>query len=274
MITANTQYIQLEGHYPTVMYLPDFQVKSGVPLHYLEWIGEYILYKKPPLIVHSGDFADMPSLSTYDIGKKSFEGRRYIKDIESTRHAMDILLKPIRTYNARQKSFRQKQYKPRMVLTLGNHEDRITRAIESDAKLDGTMALSDLGYEEAGWEVYPFLQPVIIDNIAYCHFFPRGANGRVNQLTRGAPNALTQVKREMMSCTSGHMQGLDFGIYTAAGGRRLYGLIAGSCYLHDENYMGFQGNSYWRGIVMKHEVEHGQYDPMFVSLKYLERKYG
>ena len=55
--------------------IPDCQVKDGVPLEYLEWIGHYIVEKKPDVIINIGDFADMPSLSSYDVGKKSFEGR-------------------------------------------------------------------------------------------------------------------------------------------------------------------------------------------------------
>ena len=57
------------------MVIPDVQCKEGVDISHLEWIGKYAAEKKPDVIVCLGDFADMPSLSTYDIGKKSFEGR-------------------------------------------------------------------------------------------------------------------------------------------------------------------------------------------------------
>jgi hypothetical protein len=43
--------------------------------------------------------------------------------------------------------------------------------------------------------------------------------------------------------------------------------------MHDEEYLGPEGNNYWRGIVVKHEVRNGMYDPMFVSLDYLLRKW-
>ncbi len=55
----------------------------------------------------------MESLSSYDRGKRSFEGRRYKADIEVANHAMDMLTKPFRDIP---------DYKPRMVLTLGNHD--------------------------------------------------------------------------------------------------------------------------------------------------------
>lgn len=52
------------------------------------------------------------------------------------------------------------------------------------------------------------------------------------------------------------------------------GLAAGAFYQHDEDYMpSFQGNHYWRGIIVLNEVRQGTYDPMFVSLNYLLEKY-
>jgi len=61
--------------------IPDCQVKPGVDLSYLTWIGKYLAEKKPDVIVCIGDFADMESLSLYDVGKKSFEGRTYKADL-------------------------------------------------------------------------------------------------------------------------------------------------------------------------------------------------
>ena len=44
--------------------IPDCQVRPGDDLSFLNWIGQYIIDKKPDVIVHLGDFADMPSLSS------------------------------------------------------------------------------------------------------------------------------------------------------------------------------------------------------------------
>ena len=255
------------------IFIPDIQVHDGVPLDHLDWIGRYIVDKKPDVIIQAGDFADMPSLSSYDKGKKGFEGRRYNKDIQSAREAMNVLLHPLNQLQQSQKKGKKKLYLPEMHLTYGNHEDRIDRAIESEAILEGTISKEDLGYEEAGWTTHPFLETVEKDGILYSHFFPRNANGRIIQNKRGAPSARTQVIREMQSCTSGHLQGLDSFIYQTRKGRK-YGLIAGSCYLHEESYLTPQGTHYWRGIIHKHEVLNGEYDAMFISLGYLCRRYG
>ena len=207
----------------------------------------------------------MESLSSYDKGKKSFEGRRYVKDIEATEKAMDSLLKPIKEYNKRN---RRNQYKPRMVLTLGNHEYRIARAVEMQPELDGLMGYKDLPYEE--WEVHDFLKPVCIDGIYYCHYFtnPSSLTGTVlgGQME-------TKLKNTGHSFTMGHQQKLQYGMRHLSTGQTLHGLVAGACYLHDEDYLGYQGNNYWRGIVLKHRVKKGEYDPCFVSLNYLKEKY-
>lgn len=248
--------------------IPDCQVKPGCSIEYLEWIGEYLADKKPDVIVQIGDFADMPSLSSYDVGKKSFEGRRYINDVEYAREAMGLFLRPIRREMDRLRHNKWKQWNPRCVLTLGNHEERIVRATESDPKLDGTLGIGDLGYQEHGFEVYPFLEPVFIDGVAYSHYFTSGVMGRP------VSNARLLVQKKLQSCVQGHHQHWDIHRSVRADGKAVIGLFAGSCYTHNEDYLGPQGNNYDRGFWILHEVDDGDFQPMFVSLKYLEKKYG
>ena len=246
----------------THLFIPDVQSKPGAPMRHLDWVGRYIEEKRPDVIVCAGDFNDMASLSSYDRGKKSFEGRRYKKDIENGIRAMETLLAP----------FAGKRYSPRLVLTLGNHEERIERVAELQPELDGTISTADLRYEDFGWEVAKFLEVVTIDGIAYSHFFPRAASGKVVQNRNGAPSARAQLVREGRSCTAGHAQGLDIACLPLAG-RLQWGLVAGSCYLHTEGYLGPQGNQHWQGIVLKNGVSRGTYSPILVDLDYLKRRY-
>lgn len=250
------------------LYLPDCQVKPGTDIEYLSHIGQYIVHKKPDVIVCGGDFADMPSLSSYDVGKKSFEGRRYKADVEATIAAMAVLLEPLQEFNRKAKQHHRERYNPKLVLTLGNHEDRINRAVNNDPKLDGTIGISDLKYEEFGWEVYDFLDVVVIDGVAYSHYFTTGVMGRP------CTSAAAQLTKKHMSCIAGHQQGLQIATGHRADGGRLTSIIAGSCYTHDEDYMGPQGNKHWRGCLMLHEVNNGEFDLMPISLDYLRKKYG
>ena len=214
-----------------------------------------------------GDFADMPSLSSYDIGKRDFEGRRYKHDIQASHEAMAALLSPIWDFNYKAKKNKEKQYNPKQVLLLGNHENRINRAINNDPKIDGVLSVDDLGYEGYGWEVIPFLDVHIEDGIAYSHYFVTGVAGRP------ASTASAQLRKTNMSSVAGHQQGKQIAYATKADGTTITGIIAGSCYEHDEDYMGAQGNKHWRGCLMLHEVDNGSFDEMWISLDYINRKY-
>jgi len=248
--------------------LPDCQVKPGVPLNHLEWAGRFVVDKRPEVVVCLGDFADMPSLSSYDVGKKSFEGRRYKADIEAAQLGMETFLKPIKELNKELARKKVKQYYPRFILTLGNHENRINRCIESDPKLEGTISVSDLKYWE-NWEVYDFLDVAIVDGVCYSHYFTSGVLGR----PVSSPNVLLTKKHQ--SCVMGHVQTDGIASQYRGDGTRITGIFAGSFYQHDEDYMNPQGNrNMWRGVWMLHEVENGSFDPLQISLNYLKRKYG
>lgn len=253
--------------------IPDTQIRPDDDLSFLTWIGEYIVDKKPDVVVQLGDWADMHSLSSYDMGRKSGEGARYSEDIEAANAGIEALMAPINEYNNKRRKNKKALYTPRWVVTLGNHENRINKHVEAYPLLDKVLSTDDIKFKENGWEVYDFLEVVVVDGIAYSHFFPRGPNGRIMQTYRGAPNARVQVVREGRSCTAGHMQGLDWAVHPT-GHNIQYGLIAGSCYKHQETYLSPQGTNHWRGIIVKNQVKNGEYDPLFVSLDYLERRYG
>ena len=247
--------------------IPDTQVKPDISLDYLTWIGQYAAAKKPDVIVQIGDFADLPSLSSYDIGKKSFEGRTYKSDVRASVKGMKAFMAPIKKEQQRLVRNKDKRWKPRLVLTLGNHEERILRAIEYDRKLEDLIGVDDLKYEEFGWEVYPFLDVIVIDGIAYSHYFTSGVMGRP------CTTAQAMLNKKHMSCFAGHQQGRQIAYARRADGTEITGIIAGSCYEHDEDYLNMQSNNHWRGVYMLHEVNEGSFDEMAVSLDYLKRTY-
>lgn len=240
--------------------IPDCQVKPGVRTDHMDWIGNFIVEKKPDVIVNIGDFWDMESLSIYDKGKLPFEGRRYTKCVKAGRDAMERLLKPIDDYN---RTAREK-YRPRMVFTLGNHEIRLVRLVDENPQFEGKFDLNDLGIQEYGWEQHDYLKVVKIDGIKYAHYFISGSKGNP------VSSAAAMLKNEQSSCTMGHVQKFDIAVHPKTLNTAIF---SGTCYLHDERYLGHQGNSQKRGIVVKHEVEDGVFDFMYVSLKFLEKAY-
>lgn len=251
----------------------DTQVRPGISLEYLRWIGEYIVRKQPDVIILIGDHADMPSLSSYDKGKRTAEGKRVKEDIQAAIDGMAVLLGPLNTFQTKQCDDGVavgEIYNPRLVLTLGNHEDRISRHVDANPEMHGFLSMDDLEYEAFGWEVIPFLTPIEIDGVYYCHYFPNVMTGK--PLGGTAANMLKTIGE---SFTMGHRQILDVATRTLqTSGNRQWGVICGSSYVHDESYKGVQGNKHWRGILVKHNVKNGSYDPLFISMDWLEKEYG
>ena len=62
--------------YKKHLVIPDTQIKPGVPTNFLAWIGQYIVEKRPDVVVHLGDHWDMPSLSSYDSAGPRTAARR------------------------------------------------------------------------------------------------------------------------------------------------------------------------------------------------------
>jgi len=183
------------------------------------------------------------------------EGRRYARDVQAGNEGIEMLRAPARKAGL----------KTEFHLLRGNHENRIAVAIEEDPRLEGSIGLHDL--KSPDWKVHDFLVPVWIDGICYSHYFYQPLTGR--PFTGTVDNRLKQIGH---SFTMGHQQTLLYGVRFVAS-KSQHGLVAGACYLHDEDYKGPQGNAHWRGIVVKHDVRAGSYNPMFVDLEYLCRRY-
>lgn len=245
--------------------LPDTQVKPGVPTDNLRWFGLYCAEKRPDVIVHLGDHHDMPSLSSYDKGKKAMEGRRYRADIDSGNEAWEVLDAGIRSGIEKDRRARGRVWKPRKVKLRGNHEHRIIRATELDAALDGTIGYHDI--EDLDWEVHDFLEPVDIDGVVYAHYFQNRGTGKPL-----GGMAMTRLKQLGHTFIQGHQQTLEVATRFVLD-KQQWGIVAGAAYLHDEDYLGYQGNHHWRGIIRLARVEDGSFDPMFISLDSLCRRY-
>lgn len=240
--------------------IPDCQVRPGVKTDHLEWIGNYIAEKKPDVIVNIGDFADFPSLSKFSKGRIEAEGQRYVKDLKSARDAMARLMKPIEDYNRTTKD----KYVPELHLTSGNHEYRADRYADEHPELEGFISSGQLAYQDWGWKVHPFLKVIKIDGIEYSHYFTSGVKGNP------VSSAAALLRERQCSATMGHVQHTDIAMHKKT---QQTALFCGTCYLHDEKYLGQQDNCQRRQIIVKHEVEDGRYDVMMVSLKFLEKAY-
>ncbi len=240
---------------------PDFHNKR------FSWLGQLCVDEKPDVIICIGDWTDLPSLCSYDKGSKGYEGRRYWEDLLSTVDALNKFDEPLR---------KAKKKLPRKVMLHGNHEHRITRAIDADAAhLEGIISLDDLQYEEHGWEVVPYngSTPGIIeiDGVAYAHFFTSGIMGRP---IGGMHPAYQLISKQYQSCTQGHSHITDYSVRTNAAGRDIHGLVVG-CYVdYHMDWAGEANAMWWRGVLICDNVKDGVYDPTWISMREIKRRYG
>jgi hypothetical protein len=246
----------------THLIIPDSHAHPDHHNKRYEWLGELICDVKPDVVIDIGDWWDMASLCSYDKGTKSFEGRRYKKDIEAGLDAQERMFAPIK---------RAKRKRPRFIRTLGNHENRIEKAISRDPILEGTIGTSDLQSKEYGWEEYPFLTPAEVDGVLYQHYFTSGIMGRP---ISGERHAQSLILKQLTSCTQGHSHLFDYCVRSDARGQKIHGCVVGVYQDYEADFAG-PANKLWNpGVVVKRGVENGSYDVEHISLARLRKEYG
>jgi hypothetical protein len=251
-----------------ILVIPDTQVRPDVPLEHLDWLGLALVDYRPDIVVHIGDHFDMPSLSKYESpGSAYMEGKRILNDIATGNEGFARLNAPMAAEIARRREKHRKRWEPRRVFLMGNHENRIVRAVHEEPKLDGLLSLDMLKVPE-GWETHPFLEIVEIEGILFSHYFSNTQSGKA--IGGSIDNRLNRIGR---SFVMGHQQGLLYGIRQFPGSLMRHGLVCGSFYQHDEHYRDAQSNGEWRGIVVLNEVRDEGYDIMPLSMNYLRRRY-
>lgn len=246
--------------------IPDTQVRPGVPTDHIDWIAQALVDYRPDAVVHIGDHWDMPSLSAYDApGSLRMEGARYELDVQAGNDAFERLCKPMEAEQARLVRNKKGQWNPRKVFCFGNHENRINRAVAGSPKWAGTVGEHHLITRD--WERHPFLERVWQDGLLYSHYFQSSHSSHA--IGGSIDNRLNKIGA---SFVQGHEQGFRYGTRIQASGATWHGLVAGSAYVHREDYRGNQGQGHWRGVVVLNEVSDGNYCVMPLTLDYLARK--
>lgn len=239
--------------------IPDRQAKPGVPLDHNRWLGYAIAEYEPDRLIDLGDDVDFPSISTYN-SVKDQEGQRLIQDFEAANKADDILFEAMGKFRP------QTMHK-----LMGNHNERLDRFLAQHPLLQGIVGDHLFNHDEHGWKVVPYRygspQVLDLDGIAYAHYF---ANVNTGKPIGG--NASYKLGQIGVPFVQGHVQGYDIGTKQFATGRTIRGIVAGSCYLHDEEYKGM-ANNHWRGAVVLNEVEDGTFSEMPLTMNYLCQKY-
>jgi hypothetical protein len=199
-------------------------------------LGEYLRWNtgRRDDVLCLGDFADMPSLSSYDRGRRSFEGRRYQDDIEVARRACKAAFSGLRV--------------SRKLMLLGNHEARIDTATQASPELEGKLSVKDLGYDAYFDRVVPYLGVAKVAGFAASHYFASGVMGRpIGGVSPG--NAM--LHKLHCSAIAGHSHLLDLAVQTKPTGDKIYGIVAG-CFVHpdySESWCAATRGMWWSGIL-------------------------
>lgn len=241
----------------------------GVDNKRFDLLGKFLYDLKPDVVVDLGDFDDMKSLNTYDT--------RYPQAIVNQSYEEDIL----HGQDARDRMWHKFRYsKKRMPFRVGfegNHEHRIKKAIAHDPRIEGqTHGISfghlqtDYWYDE--YHEYANSAPSIADydGVSYAHYF---SSGNFGTAISGVHHAYTLLQHRNHSSTCGHSHKRSVYFKDSAHPSGLIGLVAGCFKGSDETWAGQSNGEWWKGLVIKREVENGMYEPEFVSLSRLEKEY-
>ena len=254
--------------------IPDAHCHYKFDNNRFDWLSRFILDRKDEItnIVCLGDFADLPSLSSHESGSNlSFEGRRLTRDLDVTHDGLKRLFGPIDKANRKAK----KKFRPRKTMVMGNHEHRITRAVENASQLLGWLDMDILHYHDFFDDVHAFRVPVTIDGITYAHWFASGVAGRP---ISGESIGRNLCHKQHTSCVQGHSHVFDHAERVTATGQRIFGM-SGGCFVHPdyvEDWCVATVKFWWRGITILHDLDgEGYYDRIeHVTLRWLERNYG
>lgn len=250
----------------THLVIPDSHAHPKFNNNRADYLGKLILDVRPDVVIHLGDSADMPSLSSYDRGTKAFQGRNYRADIDSHLDFNDRVWGTVRA---------AKKKLPERYFFEGNHEHRIKKAINLQPELEGAISFDDLELSRYYDHVieYNGRSPGVreIDGIQYAHFFISGVMGKS---IGGAHPAYAILAKGHGSATAGDLHLLSYECQTGIGGRRIQGLVAGCYQDYDSDWAGEANKLWWRGVVIKRNVSNGCYDPEFISIQALKKAYG
>jgi hypothetical protein len=250
----------------THLVIPDSHAHPSFDNVRADWLARLIIDTRPDVVIHIGDSADLPSLSSYDKGKRSFHGRTYRADIDAHLDFQDRMWEPV---------IARKKKLPRTVFCVGNHEQRIEKALDLSPELQGTIGMGDLELDRWYDDVVPYVGStpgvIEIDGVHYAHYFTSGVMGRP---VGGQHPAYSLITKQFTSCTAGHLHLSDYSIATTTMGRKVMGCFVGCYQDYNSEWAGEVNKLWWRGVVLKRNVSDGMYDPQFISIDALRKEYG
>lgn len=222
---------------------------------------------KPDVVVNIGDGPDLSSLSSYDKGLKHFYGRNYKADVNAFLDFEEKTWEPVK---------RQKKRLPLRVYCIGNHDYRIERALAKSPELQGAISMKDLElnryYDEVvDYQGYGTPGILEVDGISYSHYVIAGVSGKP---LAAQHQGFQLLQKRHKSTTVGHQHVFSYDVQSIAKDKFIHGLCIPCLTDYPVDWAGLVEDLWTRGVVIKRNVEDGNYDLEVVSLARLKKEYG
>lgn len=256
-----------------ILVIPDGHVDDEQDLSRWALLGNLIVERQPELIVQLGDFMSINSLSHWDLNKNyKMEGKRFSREMEAGRTALDLLFGPLRKYNVDRRTKKRKIYNPEILWLEGNHEDRVNRYIDTHSSLAGQLEL-DLP-QNLNYAAYPidqivrYREYVYRDGIAFCHVPFNGRSAVTGKY-------ITARALEVMgtSVVFGHAHRWQEQDVDRHGADVIQALCAGCFFEHSDDYVKGTQTTYRRTVALLHQYDFGRFDPEAISIARLRNEY-
>lgn len=162
----------------SAVYFADRHLVHDEPAHWSwELFINFVKDFRPHTLIGGGDHLDLSYISSFNKEKLLLlEGKRLRKDFDALNAELAML----------------REYCERMIFLEGNHEERLTRAIEKQPLLQGMAELTtNVDFAKLGIEYYPLdKQPVAIGKLNVLHGTYTGEHHAKKQLMKYMGNVL------------------------------------------------------------------------------------
>lgn len=235
-----------------------------------DWLGGLIYDVKPDYCVDLGDGADIKSLNSYDTRKpEAVVSQSYERDIESYNESQELL---------RYRFSKNRRKRPTWYGFEGNHEHRIKTAISYDPRLEGDkygISFKHLNTKRWFDEYHEYTNgaPAIhnYDGVDYAHYIGAGNFGRA---ISGVHHAYGLIQKRYRSASVGHSHKRDMYFKDDVGSNGAIGAVVGCYKGAAETWAGQANKEWWKGVLIKRNIQDGMYEPQWVSLEALKKEYG
>jgi hypothetical protein len=231
-----------------------------------DYLARLTIDLKPDVVVNLGDTLDLPSLASYDRGKRSFHGKNYQRDIDAHLEFQDRWWGPVR---------RNKKKLPTSIVLEGNHEHRIERALDLNPEYEGIISFDSLDFDRYYDEIirYDGGTPGTFEShgVTFAHYLISGVKGLP---ISGEHHAHSLITKKFVSCVVGHSHLKDECIRNTERSTTIQAVVAGVYQDYDSDWAGSVNKLWWRGLVYLRNVEDGRFDTQWISMAALKKEYG